>query len=72
MSGKEFATRVFRCHYSPENNAIFDETVGCSVIFERWVPRRKRAFTIDLFSFWEIRGISELGSSLLPATENSS
>ena len=32
----------------------------------------ERAFTINLFSFWEIRGISELGSSRLPATENAS
>ena len=72
MSGKEFATRVFRCHYSLENNVIFGETVSCFVIFDRLVPRRKRAFTINLFSFWEIRGISELGSSRLPATENAS
>ena len=64
---------VFRCHYSLENNnVIFDKTVGCFIIFERWFPCRKRAFTINLFSFWEIRGIGELGSSRLPATENAS
>ena len=51
---------------------IFDEMVGCFVIFERWVPRRKRVFTINLFSFWEIQGISELGSSRLLAIENTS
>ena len=50
------------------HNVIFDETVGCFVILERWVPRRRRSFTINFFSFWEIRGISELRSNQLPAT----
>ena len=68
MSGKEFATRLYRCHYSLENNVIFDETVGCFVIFERWVPHRKRALTINFFHFgkfeesmnWEVAGYQPL------------